>query len=516
MKPLTIAFYDAQRSRYAFFWDSYWGGDRYRSPSSTTIGTARLTRWAQVRDAEGNLTDEWEERDVATYRTYLVPHPGEARREFEVRLALAAYVNIPKTIVEAYVEAVVGPSTRDLGELAPYLSNLNGRGRGWAAHVEDVARWVQVYGWTATLLEPPTVNPATNAAEEAALGVSLRACHVHPTAVAWIAVDRDGNVQEFAFVDAPYVPQDSAAAQIAVTVYVYTPTEWRSYVVEMRPGEVLSVARERIASGLVETDKGPVALGRVPVVFAFATEDTSTPHPLGQSTIDDTCDHARQVYNELSWIEEIHRKTAFPFLGIPEPDAGGELAPQTRAMVGPTRALGYPSSAGAPAWIQPSAESTAELRAHVLFVVMLAIRMAGLEVSLDAAAGADASGVAIELRNRKFNATCVKLAKNLATYESQCFELARATLGRPNAATSTTYPKRFVLPDPNGDLKRLVDFVSAFGQDLSPDTRRVVVAQALEAAARLSDEELARLVESMRVPAPAAPPQTPPNPANPA
>lgn len=495
---MPIAYYDETRGRLAFLWDSYWGGDRIRNPSSTTIGTARLTRYEQRRDKNGKLLDEFEEIDVASYRTYLVPHPGETRREFEVRLALAVFVAFPKTIVESYVEAVVGPVTRDLGELGPYLANLNGRGRKWSDHVEDVSRWIQVYGWTATVLEPPPENPATNAAEEMRLGVGLRVLHVHPTAVAWIDIDRDGSVQEFAFCDAPYVPRDAAPAQITARVYVYGLTEWRAYDVTMRPGAALSTARESIAKQ-EPVARGDLATpGRVPVVFAYFTEDTSCAYPLGQSAIDDAADAARQVYNELSWIEEIHRKTAFPFLAIPEKDSGGDLDPRTRRQIGPSSALGYDSGTGAPQWVQPNAESVAELRTHALFLIMLAVRMAGLEVTLDAGTGSKESGVAIELRNRRFNATCTRLAKNLAAYEAQCFELARAILGRPDLVASTTYPKRFVLPSPSEDLDRLIRFVGTFGANLPASATEEVLRQAAEAALRLSDEELAMVMADVR------------------
>lgn len=518
---LAVAYYDAQRGRYAFLWDSYWGGDRYRHPSSTTIGTAQLTRWQARRDAQGRDLEEFEEVAVATYQTYLVPHPGEGRREFELRRALAAYVNFPRIIVESFVESVVGPAVHELGALAPYLRNLNGRGRAWGEHIEDVARWIQVYGWTATVLEAPALNLAVTAADEERLGVGLRVCHVHPSAIAWVAVGRGGDLEEFAFVDAPYQPQDSAATTWTACVYVYRRDVWASYEVPMRIGEALSAARTRIldaSTPIVPTATGPVLTpGRVPVVLAFATEDTSAVFPVGMSTIDDASDVARTVYNELSWIEEIHRKTAFPFLAIPEPAQGGELDPRTRVQVGPSSALGYAAGTGAPAWVQPSAESTAELRTHALFLVMLAVRLAGLEVSLDAGTGNDASGVAIELRNRKFNSTCKRLAKNLAAYEAQVFAMAGAALGIDASTAHSTWPKRFVLPSPSEDLKRLVDFVSTFGTDLSPQAREEVLRQAMEAAMRLSDEQLADLVATIRarLAAPPTPPPAPPLPTPP-
>ena len=61
---LSTGTYDANRDHYRYLADSYWGGERYRIPSSTTIGTARLTTLVQRRDENGRMLDEWDARTI--------------------------------------------------------------------------------------------------------------------------------------------------------------------------------------------------------------------------------------------------------------------------------------------------------------------------------------------------------------------------------------------------------------------------------------------------------------------
>ena len=354
---MSTGTYDAHRDHYRFLSDSYWGGERYRIPSATTIGTARLTTWVQRRDENGRYLDEWDARVIGTYGTYLVPHPGEAPDAFRARMALAAYVNLIAPIVDAYVDAATADVSRDLGDLATDVESLDGQGRQWGELVEEVARWAAVYGWCAAIVEPPPVNDAATRAEERARGIGLRASVVHPTAVAWVEVDRDGAVQEIAFVDQPYLARESGSGVQAVQLYRYTPGMWERHEVELKAGQALVDLKGKSGAATTRAS-GSTGTAGVPVVFAFFRRDTSTPMPQGISLVADAADLSRQIYNSMSWIHEIHAATAFPFLAVPEPAAGGSLDPGTARKIGPRHAFGYQSTAGAPQWIQPSADST--------------------------------------------------------------------------------------------------------------------------------------------------------------
>ena len=487
----TFATFDHERGRQAFYFDSYWGGDRYRAPSSPTMGRSPLTTWQPRRDAEGRETQDFDEKVVAWMDSYLVPHTAETKQAFSTRVSLAVYVNVIMPIVDAYVDAVTGNTTRTLGELDRYLGSLDGRGRTWADHVEEVARWATVYGMCATVMDVPKVNPSTSRADEEALGIGLRATLVHPTAFAWIALDDEGAVEEFAFVDAPYLPTQSGTQ--TVRFWVYTTSTWALYEQDIVVSAGFGAVRVQLAN-LTPVRAGvlPASLnGRCPVVFAYFRQDTSSATPRGVPLTGDACDIARAIYNTLSMVEEFQRKTT-AFLAIPENSAGGQLEPSTRMQVGPSTALGYPSTTGAPSWVHPGTENTQDLRTHALFLAMLALRTTGLEVT-SSDASPDASGEALKVRSRDFDSRCLRFSRTLASFEREALGMAAQILGM-TAPPPPTYPKRFTLPSPADDLARAILFMQTFDTRVGPRGVAAATKAAVEAALALSDEQVAAIM----------------------
>ena len=506
---MSTGTYDAHRDHYRYLADSYWGGERYRTPSATTIGTARLTTWVQRRDENGRYLDEWDARTIGQFLTYLVPHPGEASDAFRARMSLAAYVNVIAPIVDAYVDAATADVSRDLDVLGPYVESLDGQGRQWGELVEEVARWAAVYGWCGAIIEPPPVNDAATRAEERARGIGLRASVVHPPSIAWVEVDRDGAVQELAFVDQPYLARESSSGVQVVQLYRYTPGLWERHEVRLADGDTLLSLRGDLAPGTLRAS-GSTGTAGVPVVFAYFRRDTSTPMPQGISLVADAADLARQMYNSLSWIHEIHAATAFPFLAVPEPAAGGALDPGTARKIGPRHAFGYQSTAGAPQWVQPSADSTRELRDHVAFLMAAALRTTGLEVSAGDGP-ADASGTALKIRSRDFEARCKRFAEGLRRFEVRALRLAAEIMGLAEPAPPV-YPRRYTLPEPSADLGRAALVVQALGDSLGPEGRAEVTRAVLDAGLDLSDERVRELVEEVRAMGAASLVEAPPPP----
>lgn len=488
--------YDGSRDRYRFLSDSYWGGERYKYPSAITIGDARITRYKQLRDSQGRLEDEFYEEVIAKLSSYLSPHPGETLQEFNIRVALASYINIIQPIVDAYVDAVTSNISRDLGLFESALSNLNGQGQTWNEFITEVATWSCLYGWVATVYDTPEENPARSLGEEQDLGISLRASIIHPTAIAWIKTDRDGNLEEFAFVDEPYLPRESEPTDTEVSLYVYTKSSWSRYDTKINSSNPWVTIRKDISTktpnkkGLIPTP------GKIPVVFSFFRQDTSSNLPQGISLVSDAVDIARQIYNSNSWIEEIHRKTAHPFLAVPEPAAGGQLNPETRIMIGPGSALGYNAQTGAPSWVQPSAESTRELREHIHFLMACALRTTGLEVT-SGDSPSDASGTALKIRSRDFDSRCVKFARNMEGFEKKAISIISDILNR-EAPAQPKYPKRFNLPDSSQDLARAMLALNSIGDIMEEDGKLAIIRQILDSALSLSEDELNNIVKKVK------------------
>lgn len=499
------ALYDDLRPFGLFLSDSYRGGVYYRWPSSAALGTAHVTAWslASVPGEDGTDRQVIVESLARTYRTYLVAHPGETASDFEARQHLAVYVNLVAPVVDAYVGAVTGHVQRDLGTLGTYLGNLNGRGRRWAQVVREAAQWAAVYGWCATVVDAPRANPARSRAEEEALGVGPRCIVVQPTAVAWIDVDSDGEVVEFAYVDQPLVARDVTASRQPVRLWIWNREGWEVREGEISTTQALGAQRASLQPALGPDGqplRGPLPAslaGRVPVTFCYYREDTSSRWPLGISLVGDAALTCRQIYNELSNVESIHRHTAFPFLAVPVAQRGSPgLEPEVEMKLGPNAPLPYPAEGNPPQWVEHQHQSTKEIRDHVLFLFQLALRTTGLEVAADASAQVQ-SGEALRIRSRDFESRAADFAGNVQAWEAETLDLLARLVG-DRSERALTYPRRYVLPDDQEGLARAVLLYQTLADSLGAEGIAAAVQQALSSALYLSDEQVAAVMAEVR------------------
>jgi hypothetical protein len=489
----NAATYDSHRGRYAFYQDAYWGGEYWRNPSSPNLGVANLYTYAYSRETNENVVIP-----LGSARSYLVPHAGEDSRAFNARHSLASYLNFIAPIVDAYADAATAHVTRKLGAIEPYVGNLNGQGRTWDQHMGEVGRWTAVYGWTAVLYDVPAQNPAQNAAQEAELGIGIRATVIHPPAVAWVMVDPDGTVCEFAFIDQPFASElEASSVTQDINLWVFNKEGWACYKTQANTTRGYVEQRDEMTRGKPDSEGRHRVPGQVPVRFAFFREVTNSRYPLGISLVADAADLAREVYNTLSNVGDIHRKTAFPFLAVPTKATTGTLEPDTQIKIGPDRALGFSADTGTPTWVQPDPAQTKELRDHAVFLIGAAYRMAGLEVATEGTSDVQ-SGLAIQLKSRGFEGRCGRFASNLQNFETSSLKLCCQLLGQAFSDWTITYPKRFVLPDAQEDLARAVLLLQTLQGRLGDAGEAAAIRQALDAALSVSDEELNRIMEGVR------------------
>ena len=483
---MSGATYETLRSQWAFLRDSYWGGERYRYPTPTTLSSARVV--TRIVDETGAVTSR-EQR----YDSYLVPHPAESNDNFDARVALATYLNVVQPVVDAYAEAVTSGVSRDLGSLGAYLEDVDHRGSTWGEHVEDVARWAAVYGIVAAVADAPKAHAMRSRLDEQAAGARPYVITVPPTAWAWIDVDDSGAVTAFAWVEEAYV--DGTRDCQRVRVRELCREGWRIYEgsISTAPGQTLSAQRDKLAADPARATPLPAALeGELPVEFVAYKRDTSTPYPMGLSLVGDAAAVARAIYNYLSWAQEIHRHAGFPFLALPLASTGGQMDPQTRISVGPTRALPYDAQTGAPSYVQPSSESTRELREHCLFLFQAALRTAGLEMAADASAQVQ-SGEALRIRSRDFESRAKRFARNMQRYEARMLRLLARLAGTTDAPT-VTYAERFTLPDPTADLANATKLLTDMPVEIGATAKLAAVRTAVRAALALSDGELSKVM----------------------
>ncbi|HEY6015651.1 MAG TPA: hypothetical protein VIU16_02605, partial [Gaiellaceae bacterium] len=497
--------YDRARARHVFQRDSFLGGEHYRCPTRTTLSTT--TAWTYALNAQGTAPQALT-RTAKLYTSYLVSHAAESDESFEERLARACYLNLVAPIVSAYAEGVTARVDRDIPDSYGDLSDVDGRGGAWAEHVEEVAQWAALYGYVAVVYDAPAANPAATRADELAAGIGPRVVVVQPLAIAWVEVDDGGKLVTFAYVEQATADETSGAGTGAtgalwtdVTVRVWTlaggddgaTPEWQVRKGRINAGASMVGARTSLA--LVERGPLPAVLGgELPVVFAFYKRDTSSRFPMGQSVCDDACDIARSIYNKLSEEDELHTKAGFPFLAIPKGQGAG-LDPETRLALGPGRGLAYDAGAGAPQWVQPSAESSQELRASIVFRAAMAFRLAGIEVATDQSGQAE-SGIALRVRARGYEARAARFAQAMARYETAGLKLWKLLAGASEDA-SVAYPKRFTLPDSTEDLAAALQLLTQSPVELGVKAKVALVRKALDAVLAIPDEDLSEMVDEV-------------------
>lgn len=500
--------FDLSRGYSLFLADAYEGGEAWERPSSATLGTATLYGYTVT------TTDDGRQQAVevvgGTVRTYLVPWPGESKSNFTRRRSLATYINLTCPIVDAYLDAITPRVTRDLGEMEPYLSSLDGDGQTWDELVNDAALAAALDGVAAVVIDAPTTNLATNRAEEQAAGVGLRATVIPLASWAWLRED-DGVVCEFAYADQAAVDATATAQKVRVWVWRSEADDagrrvatWSIYEHTLANGTDVGAARPAILDGKPHrTGTVPAALGgRLPVVFCYHRRVRRSRVPRGQSLAASPAAIGRQIYQLMSMIEDVQRR-APPFLSVPTESKGG-LEPETAAKVGPDQALPAPAGAGAPSWVTFPAEPLADIRAHVAFLVGLAYRTACLEMQADASAQVQ-SGEALRVRSRDFEVRAAKFAKNLASFERKALDLVALMLGVDRESAVVTYPQRYVLGDPSEMLAAAMLFMQSFGDRVGPEAMNDVVRQALNSALTLDEARLNTLVAELEARANEAP-----------
>lgn len=479
--------FDEARGWHAFLSDAYRGGWHWEHPSSPTLGTARLYGYELRRTEHG--------REVAvevprgTERTYLVPWQGEQPADFRRRRHLAFYANLTEPVVDAYADAVAPGIARDLGDIGPYVQDLDGEGCRWPEHVSIVARQIAVHGACAVVIEPPKMNAATTREEEIAAKVSVRARVIPPTAWAWAKYDDDG-LAEFAYADDAVVDETRTAQ--TVTIWRYTRDSWEKHVTSL--GTSQGVGEAVLGQPLAT---GPNAVpGKVPVVFAAHRRDPLSRVPSGRSLAATPAAIGRQIYQLLSQVEDTQRR-APPFLSVPTTARGG-LEPEVDVRVGPGTALPAPEGAGNPQWITFPPDSLQDLRTHCIFLIALAYRTAGLEVQADASAQAQ-SGEALRVRSRDFQSRAAQFARDLEAYERRALDLVAMLLGGDTTIypVSLSYPRRFVLDDPSEALTKATVLLAQVGERAGATATTLAIRQAVNAALAVDDETLSKIVSEI-------------------
>lgn len=459
--PIGMSIYDSYRERSLFLYSSMIGGDAYKNPPQSPLSTAQVY---EVRvNSSGSIYDTL----AGTCNSYLVPHQSEKLRDFKNRHAVSSYINIVEPIVKAYSDAVTSNVRRDLGTINSFIKEVDYHEQDWSGFVESQARFTALYGFMFTVVDTDGVQP--------------KAIQVHPHQVAFADVGPTGKLTSFAYCTDTFIA--SAGTQV-VTIRLYNQDGWYDLQGKINISEGINSQRDKLE--IVNQGPLPLSTGELPILVSYYSKDTTNRYPYGYSLVDDTADHAREIYNLSSLLYDINRKAMFPQLTMPIHSERGSLSTQTKLEVGTGRVLTYNSDGGSPSFISPSTEPTRELREHIKEKIVLAFRLKSLDVGIDQSVQ-ESSGIQLRIKRADFESRAKSFANNMLSYELKLARLFAVMGGVSETGISIEYPKSFTLPDVSEQIANALSVIGMDKAEIGPTARVEATMKVLTSALGLSD-----------------------------
>jgi|TARA_B100001094_G_scaffold127796_1_gene123777 hypothetical protein len=233
---------------------------------------------------------------------YLEPYYYESRDDYEKRLRMVGLDNHVKSVANIYNSFLFKKDpVRNLGSLDTdptvpnFMDDADLDGRSYKQFLMDVATWMQVYGNVWIIVDKVNTNAMTRA-EELQQNVRPYVSMFHPLDVLDWEYTRGPN----GFYELTYLKVKEEVIQNTQYVREYTPTEINIYKIsgEDRKGEYVMTL--------------PNELGKVPAACLYAQR--SQVRGIGVSSLGDTADIQKEIYEFHSEIEQIVRLTNHPSL----------------------------------------------------------------------------------------------------------------------------------------------------------------------------------------------------------
>ena len=267
--------YQERRDRWQFLLDSYVGGDDYRRGG------------------------------------YLTRYQLETDGEYNNRLATTPLDNHCRSVISVYISFLFRESPqRDFSTwtgnpiVEDFMRDADFEGRDLDSFMKEVATWANVFGHCWILMTKPRVQAIT-LADELAQGVRPYVNVLTPLVVVDWNWQRQANGR-YELVYFKYVEDVNNNVQ---TIREWTPELIRTWIVDQDKKEATLELEE------------PNGLGSIPAVIVY--NQRSMVRGIGASSISDTADQQRAIYNELSEVEQGIRLDGHPSLvKTPETEAG--------------------------------------------------------------------------------------------------------------------------------------------------------------------------------------------------
>ena len=204
----------------------------------------------------------------------------------------------------------------------------------------------------------------------------------------------------------------------------------------------------------------PHGFSRVPMEVFVAKDprDDDPDAPPGESAIQEISLLELQILQHLSLLDDVMRKTNFPFLHVAR-EAIGAGGPEQNQTLGAD--FMFLTEADCK-WIAPPIDCVAGGREYIEWLEGLAYKIGGVHRrSMDSVEAH--SGLALDWENAPIYATIQRWARRLRDWEIRMWHLMAEALGRDGSAIDVIYPDDFSTRPIEQDISQATDITSIYG-----------------------------------------------------
>lgn len=397
--------YNDYKERWKFLFESYMGGNEYRSGQ------------------------------------HLVKYQLETNQEYNQRLKITPLENHCKSVISVYVSFLFREEPdREYGsllaapELSDFLKDADLEGRSLDAFMKDAAIWSSVFGHAWIIMAKPNVG-ATTRADELAVGVRPYVSLLTPMTVLDWAWERNA-IGRYELSYLKYIED--------INGDVKTLKEWWKDTVRT---VVIDTYEEKFIEDVVE----PNQLGMIPAVLCYNTR--STVRGIGISAITDIADAQKMIYNATSEAMQSIQLDSHPSL---------VKTPETQAGIGAGAIIHMPENldAGLKPYVLDFAGASID---NILATIKHSIESIDKMANTGAVRATESrtmSGVAMETEFSLLNARLSEMADNLELAEEQMWKLFCMYQGY-EYDMEIEYPGSFNIRDNSSEIQQLQTAKSA-------------------------------------------------------
>ena len=359
-----------------------------------------IYRWKYYYDSYFGGADYQQGQYLRKYMS----EEDDGYNEYGKRIMNTPLDNHCRSVIDTYTSFIWRQTPqREFGSLADnpalklFMKDADLEGRSFNAVMREATTLANVYGHVLLMLDKPASEAAT-LAEELAEGIRPYLVVITPENI----VDWEWERQRNGRYTVSYLKikeyEDDEKCMYRV---------WENDVVS-----VYEVDEDNAEYQLVE--QYPNTMGHIPATFLYGQR--SHERGIGISQIADIADVQKNIYNELSELEQVIRISNHPTLvmteGVDASAGAGSVIVIEDTDVDPSLK---------PYLLQPSSQSIASIIQSIETKVSMIDRMANLS-SMRNTSNATASGISLKVERELLNVKLAQIADNLEICEEQLFK----------------------------------------------------------------------------------------------